>query len=206
MHWFVDGQRVEQRGDGKNAVLVVQGSPTPVRLAESGTTRFLVGTREVEASRRQGFLSSETTLSVRGEAIAAADEGDARREAPAGALCAGHPAAPAAMICTRCGAFACAECSALDGVRCRACAAKPAARPVRTWVEPAAKASIAAPIISWVAFAFANQGQKLDGTGNARPPASKSLEQRPVCARREAKRSTGDGRPVRRRGDRINGT
>ncbi|MBL8952378.1 MAG: hypothetical protein JNK82_16480 [Myxococcaceae bacterium] len=49
-------------------------------------------------------------------------------EAPAGTKCVSHPDTVATHVCSRCGAFMCTTCTAVDGAQCASCLNRPPAR------------------------------------------------------------------------------
>lgn len=118
----MDGKRIELHPGLTGGHLSVDGAMQEQKLPNRNGEVDLEGFGDNFVLRRKSGFAGATIELVRGGVVIPNTTTHLPlRRAPSGALCAAHPAAAAAIACTRCGTFRCVPCVAADGMRCQPC-------------------------------------------------------------------------------------
>jgi hypothetical protein len=123
--WAVDGQRLELAW-GVGATVLLDGKATDLWVPRPrGRLHLTIGGHAVElqCDLRHGSRVEFIDVYCEGKLVPPMTSWAPGGRAPPDAWCVVHPRIEAAVICGRCGAFACARCGAPTGVFCGTCGA-----------------------------------------------------------------------------------
>ncbi len=121
--WSVSGKRIEV-GPAFPAGKLVMDGELVTKLKSKGDFPVVIAGRGYTFKRKPGWPTPvQELISPAGTTVPFSKTHTAQILAPADAACATHPDARAAIVCARCGSFACSACSEADGTHCAACIA-----------------------------------------------------------------------------------